>query len=152
MNNIASQKAALIRAQIRSANRFFWIAGFTVFSAVVGYASATGLGISTLVNEYVANKSIDVGFALFMAAVFAAFGYFARSGNVVVFLVGMTLYALDAILMATSKLWIGVALHAYYLFRLYSGVQYALAHKKIIAAEEEALRRDRLSNASPGQF
>jgi hypothetical protein len=159
MYNIAGQKQALQNAQVRSANYFLWIAGFTIFNSAValfttiGFGFALALGIVDIVNQIAGgagNKALAIGFAVFMAAIFAAFGWFARSGNIIVFIVGMVLYTLDGLLLLLVKDWIGIAVHGYILYQLYNGVRYARQLKQLIKDEEATLRQQRIMQAESG--
>jgi hypothetical protein len=56
-----------------------------------------------------------------VAGVFAMFGIFALKMQKWAFLVGITLYAFDGLLLLSVKDFFGVAFHAYVLFALYRG-------------------------------
>jgi hypothetical protein len=153
MNTIANQKHVLAQAQASSASYFFWIAGLTTisaFTAGMGYSSAMGMGICDVINAIVPDKTISIGFTIFIALLFVVFGWLGRTGVVAVFIIGMVLYALDAVLLAILHSWIGVVVHAFILYRLYNGVQYAMAHKKLLLQEQEQLRRQNIAQASSG--
>jgi len=68
------------------------------------------------------------GFALdliingFVAGVFVLFWHFARKGQQWAFLVGMALYAVDALLMLYFKDILAAAFHGYALYRMYMGM------------------------------
>jgi len=86
-----------------------------------------GLGIAEFVDvlEHQAGQS---GFALdlvingFVAGAFVVFWNFARKGQQWAFIVGMALYALDAMVMLYFKDILAVAFHGYGLYRIYSGM------------------------------
>jgi hypothetical protein len=59
---------------------------------------------------------------LVIAGVFALFGKLGREGSKGAFIVGMALYAADALLMANFKIWLGVAFHVYALYRIWQGM------------------------------
>jgi hypothetical protein len=59
---------------------------------------------------------------IIVAGVFALFGKLGRDGNKPVFILGMVLYVADALLMANFQIWLGVAFHAYALYRIYQGL------------------------------
>ena len=60
---------------------------------------------------------------LFIAGVFVLFWKFARTGAKWAFLAGMVLYLIDGLILIPFKDFLGVAFHAYALFRIYQGLQ-----------------------------
>jgi hypothetical protein len=156
MNNFSNHKLVLRQAQINAANYFFWIAALSVVNTVLilsnaKFTFAFSLGIVDLVSYGSPDKTIAIVFTAVMAAIFAGLGLAARTGNAAVFITGMTLYALDAILLIFLQDWIGIAVHAYILFRLFQGVKYSFAMKKIVQQEEAEMRRQRIEAARSGQ-
>jgi len=135
-NPMATQAAiqlARLKARIRvSADWFFWIAGLSIINSVIvqaggGLHFVVGLGVAELVDAVVAQGPSNIHVAgwivnLVIAGVFALFGKFGREGKKGAFLVGMALYAADALLMAKFQVWLGVAFHAYALYRIYLGL------------------------------
>lgn len=87
-----------------------------------------GLGITEIVDA-VGRQSGTTGSALslvvngFIAGVFLLFWNFARRGEKWAFLAGMGLYAVDGLILIPFKDLLGVAFHAYALFRIYSGMK-----------------------------
>jgi len=87
-----------------------------------------GLGITQLV-DLLASRAGSAGFVLdlvingFVAAVFVVFWNFARKGHKWAFMVGMSLYALDGLLMLLFKALLAVAFHAVALFSMYGGAR-----------------------------
>ena len=57
-----------------------------------------------------------------VAGVFVLFWNFARKGEQWAFLVGMGLYAIDALVMLMSQDILAVAFHAYAFYRIYRGL------------------------------
>jgi hypothetical protein len=92
-----------------------------------GFHFIFGLGVTELVDA-LAHQIGQTGFALdlvingFVAGVFVLFWHFARKGQRWAFLVGMVLYALDALLMLYFRDILAVAFHGYALYRMYSGL------------------------------
>ena len=109
---------------------FFWVAGLSVVNAVLllahapfgfffslgaaGFAARTGGGLPTYLAVVVV-----------ASAVIGLCGLFARSGARWAFLVGMGLYALDAIVCLSMGKYLEIAAHAYALFRIFQGFQAA---------------------------
>ncbi len=157
MNDFDDRKQALLNAQERCASWFLCIAGMTLVNTFLtlytksGFGFAVSLGVVHFANYLLASKIAALGFSVLMAAVFAGFGWFARSGNIPVYTVGMVLYGLDGLILLLDKDWISIAVHAYIIYQLYTGVQHAGALKKLIAEEEADLRQQRIYNANAGQ-
>jgi len=86
-----------------------------------------GLGIAQFVDA-LAHQAGQSGFALdliingFVAAVFLLFWNFARKGEQWAFVIGMGLYAVDALVMLTFHDILAVAFHGYALYRIYRGM------------------------------
>jgi hypothetical protein len=129
----AALQLARVKARIRvSADWFFWIAGLSILNTVImeaggGIRFIVGLGITEVVDAVMAHQASGAHLAgwivnLVIAGVFALFGKFGREGSKGAFIVGMVLYAGDALLMANFKIWLGVAFHAYALYRIYLGM------------------------------
>ncbi len=119
---------------------FFWIAGISILSSVVAlfghsFYFALGLGTTELIDGLAANgagsgsaafgKSIALALALFAAAFYILYGFFARKGARWAFIVGGVFYLLDGLLLVAFKDWISVAFHGYALFRIFQGFQAA---------------------------
>jgi hypothetical protein len=135
-NPMAAQLAvqlAQLKARIRvSADWFFWIAGLSIINSIMvqaggGLHFVVGLGVTEFVDAVVAQGPSNIHVAgwivnIVIAGVFALFGKFGREGKKGAFLVGMALYAADALLMAKFQIWLGVAFHAYALYRIYLGL------------------------------
>ena len=77
---------------------------------------------------FLAHQAGKTGFALdliingFVVGVFLLFWNFARKGQQWAFLVGMALYAIDALLMLYFKDILALAFHGYALYRMYTGM------------------------------
>jgi hypothetical protein len=86
-----------------------------------------GLGLTELVDG-LAHQVGRTGFALdlvingFVAGIFVLFWHFGRKGQQWAFLVGMALYALDALLALYFSDLLAVAFHGYALYRMYIGM------------------------------
>ncbi len=55
------------------------------------------------------------------AGVFLLIGYFAKKGSKASYIIGIALYAVDALILLGFQAWLGVAFHAYALFQIWGG-------------------------------
>jgi len=112
---------------------FMWIAGLSILNSVLTMSGTHfhfifGLGITEIVDA-IGHESGTTGSALglvvnvFIAGVFLLFWQFARQGQKWAFVVGMALYLIDGLILLPFKDILGIAFHAYALFRIYSGMQ-----------------------------
>jgi hypothetical protein len=121
------------------ANWFYWIAALSLVTSVISLAGGTwaflvSLGVTQLVDA-VANvgaerlgvgvKIVALVFDLVAAGLFALFGYFAGKRQTWAFVVGMALYALDAVVCLLIGFWLGLAFHAFALYSIYGGYKAA---------------------------
>ena len=135
--------APLVRRAKMGANWFYWIAGLSLVNAVgtvlnIGLVLAFGLGI-TLVFDAVGQ---DAGGTIQIAAlvgdvvaagIFVLFGYLANQRQTWAFVVGMVLYALDAVLLLVLRSWLGAAVHAYALYVMFNGLRATLQLNTVLA-------------------
>ena len=130
----SNSSLAAMQATVRvrtSANWFTWIAALSlVNSAVVVFGGSfhfvVGLGITSVVDE-VAKRAGSAGVVLdlvingFVAGLFFLFAHFGKKAQKWAFVAGMTLYALDALLLLMAMDILSVAFHAYALYCIYKG-------------------------------
>ena len=112
---------------------FLAIAGLSVLNSVLtisgaGFHFIFGLGVTEIVDEVgrqtgATGSTLGMIVNLFIAGVFVLFWKFARTGAKWAFLVGMALYLIDGLILVPFKDLLGVAFHAYALFRIYQGLQ-----------------------------
>jgi hypothetical protein len=136
---VASTAAVLeqkLRAEqiVKSAAGWFLaIAGLSILNSVLTMSGTNfhfifGLGITEIVDA-IGRQSGTTGSALglivnvFIGGVFLLFWNFARKGEKWAFLAGMGLYAVDGLILIPFKDLLGVAFHAYALFRIYQGLR-----------------------------
>lgn len=118
-----------------AANWFFIIAALTLVNAVLFFANSNtrfviGTGITDFANVIattdisgIAGTVVALIFDAVVIGGFAGLGLLARNGTGWAFLVGMVVYALDALLLATVPDWLSVVFHALALFYLFRGFQ-----------------------------
>jgi hypothetical protein len=135
-----SPSAVIIEQKLRAeqivkngAGWFLAIAGLSILNSVLTMSGARfhfifGLGITEIVDA-VGRQSGATGSALglvvnlFIAGFFLWFWYFGRKGEKWAFLTGMALYAVDGLLLIPFRDLLGLAFHAYALYRIYNGMQ-----------------------------
>jgi hypothetical protein len=148
---VLEQKLRAEQIVKNGAGWFLAIAGLSIINSVFTMSGTNfhfifGLGITEIVDA-IGRQSGTTGSALslvvnlFIAGVFLLFWNFARRGEKWAFLVGMGLYAVDGLILVPFKDFLGVAFHAYALFRIYNGM------KGVPVLE--ALRRRTLSENAP---
>lgn len=116
-----------------SASWFYWVAGLSLVNTVlaltgVGIRFIFGLGVTQIFDAFGAGFAgagtlVALVLDLLAAGVLVLFGVFANKGQTWAFIVGMALLALDGLLLLLVRDWLGVAFHAYVLFRLFQGFQ-----------------------------
>jgi len=130
--NAVEQKLRAERVVKAGASWFITVGVLSIINSVLSMSGAGlhfifGLGVTEVV-DVLAHQAGQSGFALdlvingIVAGVFVLFWHFARKGQQWAFLVGMGLYALDALLMLYFKDILAVAFHGYGLYRIYSGM------------------------------
>jgi hypothetical protein len=128
---IAVSKMVTAARARAGAKWFYWIAGLTMINSIVVITGGNlhfvvGLGITSVVDAMAkrlgsAGSMLDIFINGCVAGVFVLFGTFAVKAQKWAFLVGMTLYAFDGLLLLGLRDFFGVAFHAYVLFALYRG-------------------------------
>src|SRR5436305_10786223 len=132
LTNLLEQKLRAERVVKAGANWFLTVAALSMINSVLSMCGAHirfifGLGIAQFVDA-LAHQAGQSGVALdvvingFVAAVFVLFWNFAKKGEHWAFVVGMALYAVDAVVMLYFQDILAVAFHAYALYRMYSGM------------------------------
>ncbi len=135
-----SPSPALVEQKLRAeqlvkngAGWFLAVAGLSIVNSVLTmsgthFSFIFGLGITQIVDAIgrqsgTTASTLGLIVNLFIAGVFVLFWNFARKGEKWAFLVGMALYAIDALILLPFKDYFSVAFHAYALFRIYGGMQ-----------------------------
>jgi hypothetical protein len=132
LTNLVEQKLRAERVVKAGASWFLMVGVLSLINSVLSMSGAGirfifGLGIAQFVDA-IAHQAGQSGFALdliingFIAAVFVLFWNFARKGEQWAFMIGIGLYAVDALVMLMSQNLLPVAFHAYALYRIYRGM------------------------------
>lgn len=123
-----------VQTEARSASGarwFYWIAALSLITSLVILAGSNwvffvSLGVTQVVAA-VARKLggaatvVAIVFDVVAAGVFALLGYFAVKQHRWAFIVGLALYALDALLFLLFRQWLALAFHAYVIYCLFAG-------------------------------
>jgi hypothetical protein len=135
-----SPSQALIEQKLRAeqivkngAGWFLAIGGLSILNSVLTMSGTHfhfifGLGTTEIVDAIgrqsgTTGSTLGLIVNLFIAGIFVGFWNFARNGEKWAFLTGMALYAIDGLILLPFKDILGVAFHAYALFRIYNGMQ-----------------------------
>lgn len=130
----------LLRRARFGANNFHWIAVLSLVNSLISAFGGhmpfvIGLGVTQLVDGIVMVFAIrypsvaalirvmGLMITLGISALFFVFGYFTIRRKQWVFIAGMMLYGIDALILLTVQDWIGVLFHAFFLWALWSGLQ-----------------------------
>jgi hypothetical protein len=120
---------------LSGARWFFWIAGLSLITSLVALSGSNwgfvlSLGITQVIDGIAkvsgadgVGKAIALVLDLSIAGVFVLFGVLAGKKQLWAFILGMVLFALDALILLLVQDWIGVAFHAYALFSIFGGFQ-----------------------------
>jgi hypothetical protein len=129
-----SKMVAATRARA-GAKWFYWIAGLSMVNSVVAFTGGNlhfvvGLGITAFVDGLAkrvgsAGAELDLMINGFMAGVLIVFGSFAIKMQRWAFVLGMTLYALDGVMLLRLRDYLAVGFHAFALYAIYSGYRAA---------------------------
>lgn len=129
------QKMAIEHRMKNGAGWFYWIAGLSVINTAIILSGSNwhflaGLGITDIISV-IAMKAGNAGMVIavaldaMVAGVFIMFGIFSSKRQAWAFVVGMTFYGLDALLLFPMQMWLGMAFHAFVLFQIFKGMQAA---------------------------
>ncbi|MDB6020369.1 MAG: hypothetical protein JWQ04_226 [Pedosphaera sp.] len=123
---------ALERRARLGARWFFWIAGLSLVNTFMamsrkGVVFVVGLGVTRFIDAFGRQAGGDGTIALvinvLIAGLFALFGVFAFKRQSWSFIVGMVLYAMDALLAYMVSGWLGLGFHLFVLFWIFQGLQ-----------------------------
>jgi hypothetical protein len=127
------------------ANWFWWVAGLSLVNSVATmldaqYAMLLGLGVTQIFDALLVNVLKEatgagqtVAKLVHLLVVVSAAGFFyfigvkARQLRLWAFVLGMTMYSLDALIFLVFQDWIGLGFHAFVLFMLWGGYGIAKA-------------------------
>jgi hypothetical protein len=127
---------------------FFWIAGLSIITSIVslfggGFVFFLSLGTTQFVDGVARGLSQEFGdaakivalvFDLLIAGLFALMGWFALKRHLWSFIVGMSLFVLDALVLLIFQIWLSFAFHLLVVFWIFKGFQ---AARQLVALERE---------------
>src|SRR5437588_658163 len=139
--------------QLRSgANWFYWIAGLSLINTVIAMAGNdwqffAGLGIAELIDAFMriytqialAGAVLDLS----IAGAFVAFAYFAGKRHIWAFVAGMTIYAMDGLLLLALGSPLSLLFHAFALYGLLAGL---IACRKLGTLQAQTTNMPALTN------
>ena len=113
------------------ASWFYWIGALSIINTLIsmsgnGTRFIFGLGITQFTDAIGAHGGGGGSVAalvvtVFIAGIFAIFGYFGGQGQKWAFILGMALYCLDAGLCVLGGIILSAVFHAWALFRMFGG-------------------------------
>lgn len=145
-----SEEKLRIEKEIKNgANWFYWIAGLSLINTIALMANSSwnfpvGLGITQLVDAFTITLKQTFGNIIVMAGsainiifagLFVMFGYFANRQSRRMFIAGMVLNGLDAIVFLFAKDWVGFGLHVFGSVMMYRGLS-AIGKLENLKSEE----------------
>jgi hypothetical protein len=147
-NPLAFQAHALEQRTKSGARWFFWIAGLSIITSLVTFGGGSfafflSLGSTQVIDGFARGLANDLGegtkivalvFDVLIAGVFALVGWFALKRHLWSFIVGMALFALDALILLAFQVWISFAFHALVIYWIFGGYS---AARKLTALEKE---------------
>jgi hypothetical protein len=129
---------------------FYWIAALSLITSIIslmggGWGFIASLGVTQIIDAVALQllapkmgegvKIVAFFFDLLAAALFVLIGYFAGKFHSWVFVAGMALYLLDALIFILAGKWLGLAFHAYVLYSIFGGYK---ACTRLTAADRNA--------------
>jgi len=131
-SDLSTQKLRAEQVVKSGAGWFIWIAALSVVNSVVGWVGGgvhfiVGLGVTQVV-DVLAKQQGSSGLLLeviingLVVGIFALFWNFAGKGQSWAFILGMSLYAIDGLLLLFFRDIFSVAFHGYALYRIYQGM------------------------------
>ncbi|HUJ94744.1 MAG TPA: hypothetical protein VLW84_05725 [Terriglobales bacterium] len=129
------QRLQLEQRAKAGASWLVWVAGLSMVNSLVsGFGGSIrfifGLGVTQIVDA-VSHQVGSAGLVLdliingIVVGLFVLLWHFARKGQKWAFILGLGLYALDGLLLIPFQDYLGLAFHAYALWRIYQGFQAA---------------------------
>lgn len=138
----------LARAYKSGANWFYWIAGLSMLTSIIGFAGGgwrffVSLGTTQVIDGFAEGLSIELGDAtrivalvldLLVTGAFASFGWLAGKKYLWAYVVGMAVFLLDGLVALMFSDWISVGVHVLVLYLMFRGLQ---AGRNLVALEQE---------------
>ena len=156
------QHAELLDRYRSGANWFYWIAGLTLVTSIIGLLGGgwrffLSLGITQVIDgiALVASESLGEGtkiialvLDIFITAMFAGIAYLAGKRHFWAYIVGMVVFGLDALLSIVIFDWLGIIVHGFVLVMMIRGF---LAGRELVALEAAMAQAAQSAQASAAQ-
>jgi hypothetical protein len=148
-NNQVSFHAYALQQRYKSGARwFFWIAGLSVVTSILSLSGSDiafflSLGTTQVIDAFARGLATQLGdgtkfvaliLDVVIAGVFAVIGWFALKRHLWSFVLGMTLFALDALILLVFQVWISFVFHALVIFWIFKGYQ---AGQSLVSLERD---------------
>ena len=144
-----AQAQSLISARNSGANWFFWIVGLSVLNTLISltgteWGFSLGAAATQIADVFAGESGSFVGRVFALGFDVLVFGFYvmcgvqAMRGATWAFVLGLVVFALDTLLMAVAQEWIGLALHAWAMFSIFTGLMANNNLKKWQAAQVAA--------------
>lgn len=136
-NNVVADEYEMQSRMKSGANWFYWIAALSLINSAIflfggNVSFFAGLAVTQVVdavvyqvsgtNEISSIKVITLIIDVMIAAMFAGFGVFAGKRQYWAFIVGMTLYAFDGVLILLLGGFLSAAFHAFAIVMIFRGL------------------------------
>ena len=142
------QHAELSQRFASGANWFYWIAGLTLVTSLIGllggnWSFLLSLGITQVIDGFAlyfaesfgeAPKVIAIVLDIFISAIFVGFGYLAGKRQMWAYLTGMILFLLDSLISVVIFDWLGILMHGFALVMMIRGY---IAGRDLLALERD---------------
>ena len=136
-NDLRFQAHALEQRYKSGARWFFWIAVLSLATSLLAltgsnFAFFLSLGVTQVIDGLAKGIATDLGdsvrivgliFNILVAGGFALIGWLALKRRLWIFVLGMVLFALDAMVLLVFQVWISFAFHGYVIFSMFKGHQ-----------------------------
>ena len=147
-NNDYGYHAELSQRFASGANWFYWIAGLTLVTSLIGllggnWSFLLSLGITQVIDGFAlyfaesfgeAPKVIAIVLDIFITAIFVGFGYLAGKRHMWAYLTGMILFLLDSLISVVIFDWLGILMHGFALVMMIRGY---IAGRDLVAYERD---------------
>jgi hypothetical protein len=141
------QHAELSQRYKSGANWFYWIAGFSMITSVIGLLGGgwrffLSLGTTQIIDAFAnvlaaelgdATKVIALVLDIFVTGAFAGFGLLANKRHFWAYIVGMVVFFLDGLVSLAFFDWIGIIVHVLVLYWMFRGFQ---AGRELVSLEK----------------
>ena len=153
------QHAELSQRFASGANWFYWIAGLTLVTSLIGlmggaWSFALSLGITQVIDGLAlyasesfgeAAKVIAIVLDIFITALFAGFGYLANKRYMWIYLTGIIVFLLDSLISVVIFDVLGILIHGFALVMMIRGY---IAGRDMLALEREMAQATQATQAT----